>query len=100
MKKYKILAIAPYKGMAEIIQNISKEDDELELTVKIGDLEEGLNIVRSLSQANDYDLILSRGGTAELIRENLPILVSEVPFSVYDLLRCIKIKHKSIFSHF
>ena len=90
MKKYKILAIAPYKGMAEIIQNISKEDDELELTVKIGDLEEGLNIVRSLSQANDYDLILSRGGTAELIRENLPILVSEVPFSVYDLLRCIK----------
>ena len=55
MKKYKILAIAPYIGMAEIIQNISKEDDELELTVKIGDLEEGLNIVRSLSQANDYD---------------------------------------------
>lgn len=69
-----------YKGMAEIIQNISKEDDELELTVKIGDLEEGLNIVRSLSQANDYDLILSRGGTAELIRRKSSDISFRSPF--------------------
>ena len=45
-------------------------------------------------QYNHYDAVLSRGGTAELLRKELDILVEEVPISVYDVLRCIKMAEK------
>lgn len=90
MKKLKILAIAPYDGMAEILNGISKSRDDIELTIRVGNLEDGLEIAEKLCQNNEYDVILSRGGTAELIRQELNRLVVEVPLSVYDILRCIK----------
>lgn len=90
MKKLKILAIAPYDGMAEVLNSISKSRDDIELTIRVGNLEDGLEIAEKLCQNNEYDAILSRGGTAELIRQELKNLVVEVPLSVYDILRCIK----------
>lgn len=90
MKTYHILAIAPYDGMAELLASISKTRTDLNLTIRTGNLEDGLAIAQELTESHDYDLVLSRGGTAELIRKELPVMVSEVQFSVYDLLRCIK----------
>lgn len=90
MKKLNILAIAPYEGMAEILNCIARERDDINLTIRVGNLKEGLEIAAELCQNNEYDVILSRGGTAELIRQELKKFVVEVPLSVYDILRCIK----------
>lgn len=90
MKKIKMLAVAPYEGMAEAISAIAKERNDIELTVQTGDLSTGKNIAIELSH-NNYDVIISRGGTAELIRSAVEIPVVEVSISVYDVLRAIKL---------
>lgn len=90
MKKIKMLAVAPYEGMAEAITAIAKERNDIELTVQTGDLSTGKNIAIELSH-NNYDVIISRGGTAELIRSAVEIPVVEVSISVYDVLRAIKL---------
>lgn len=89
MRKCKILAIAPYEGMAEILTTLSEPRDDIDITIRVGDLHAGLKIARELSY-NNYDVILSRGGTAELIQEELEIPVVDVPLSAYDMLRAIK----------
>ena len=85
-----MLAVAPYEGMAEAIAAIAKERNDIELTVQTGDLSTGKNIAIELSH-NNYDVIISRGGTAELIRSAVEIPVVEVSISVYDVLRAIKL---------
>ncbi len=90
MKKIKMLAVAPYEGMAEAIATIAKERNDIDLTVQTGDLSTGKNIAIELSH-NNYDVIISRGGTAELIRSAVEIPVVEVSISVYDVLRAIKL---------
>ena len=38
-----------------------------------------------------FDVIISRGGTAELIRSLTPLPVVDIPLSVYDIFRSIKL---------
>lgn len=90
MQKVKILAVAPYEGMAETIASIATERDDVEMTVQTGDLNTGKKIALELSHKN-YDVILSRGGTAELIRSTVEIPVVDIPISGYDILRTIKL---------
>ena len=45
--KTKILTIAPYQGMKEIINDIASGRDDIEMTTRIGDLATGLEIVQS-----------------------------------------------------
>lgn len=40
---------------------------------------------------NNYDVILSRGGTAKLIRSAVDLPVAEISISGYDILRTIKL---------
>lgn len=89
MRKTKILAIAPYEGMAETISSISASREDIDITVQIGDLKDGLNIAKELYH-NNYDVIISRGGTADLIKSELDIPVIDAPLSTYDMLRSIK----------
>ncbi len=90
MKKTKILAIAPYKGMAELLAANAKDRDDIDLTIEYGNLAEGLQIAKAMTFYKNFDAIISRGGTAELIRKELSIPVIDVPLSVYDILRSIK----------
>lgn len=90
MHKAKILAVAPYEGMADVISSVAQSRDDVEITVQTGDLDTGKNIALELAHKN-YDVILSRGGTAELIRSNVELPVIEIPISVYDVLRTIKL---------
>lgn len=75
--------------MAEIISELGEKRDDIELTTRVGDLHEGLRIARELAYHN-YDVIISRGGTADLIRSELEIPVIDAPLSAYDMLRSIK----------
>ena len=86
----RILGIAPYKGMKAIMQGLAAERDDIDLDVFIGDLEQGVEIAQRNIHSN-YDIIISRGGTAELINQITHIPVIEVALSVYDILRAIKL---------
>lgn len=90
MPKIKILAVAPYDGMADAISAIAMTRDDIQMTVQTGDLDTGRKIALELAH-NNYDVIISRGGTAELIRSTVELPVIDIPISVYDVLRTIKL---------
>lgn len=90
MKKTKLLVIAPYEGMRDLILDIAEQRQDVELSVYLGDLEEGVRIV-SKNENYGYAAIISRGGTAKLIQDMTRLPVSEINISVYDILRAIKL---------
>ena len=83
MQKTKILAVAPYEGMADILTDIAQSRDDIALTVQTGDLFTGRDIAMQLAHKN-YDVIISRGGTAELIQSAVELPVIDISISVYD----------------
>ncbi|MDX8045509.1 PrpR N-terminal domain-containing protein [Gracilibacillus sp. S3-1-1] len=82
----KVVAIAPYYGLKEIIQAVINEIEDIVVEVVIGDLEEGVRLAKE-AELNGADIIISRGGTAELIQKEVKIPVVEIEVSAYDLLR-------------
>lgn len=86
--KIKVLAIAPYPGLKELLEAEAHEDARLELEVHVADLQNALPIVQA-SRSRSYDVILSRGGTSSLIRKHVSTPVVDVPVSGYDILRVL-----------
>lgn len=89
MLKTKILAIAPYEGLREVLIAESALHDDLEIDVYLGDLANGAAIAKSLAKSG-YDCILSRGGTATLIQASVDLPVIDIAPTVYDLLRFVR----------
>ncbi len=90
MKKVRLLCISPYEGMRDIMVNIAMRRSDIEMVIHLGDLDEGVKgVIENLSRG--VDAIISRGGTAEIIRREFSIPVSEVTLSVYDVLRAIRL---------
>lgn len=88
--KIKVLGIAPYEAMKTAMQKIADERKDIDLDVYTADLYHGVEIVNHNLQKS-YDVIVSRGGTAELIGEITSVPVVEISLSVYDILRAIKL---------
>ena len=88
--KIRILAIAPYESMKMLMIETVKKFDDIELTVFIGDLEQGLLLARH-NFYSDYDVIISRGGTASMLREQLDLPIIEIEISPLDILRAMKL---------
>ena len=86
----RVLAIAPYEGLAHLLKLIGSQYDMLHLDIFVGDLEQGLTIARSHLPGR-YDAVISRGGTADRIRCITPLPVIDISFSVYDILRSLKL---------
>lgn len=72
MKKLRVLGIAPYNNLALLMQQAAKKRTDIELTVYTGDLEDGARIASQYT-GSDYDFIISRGGTAQMIRDIVDI---------------------------
>lgn len=89
MRKLKILAIAPYAGLRDLINEVSTERSDVEVHSYISDMHDGLLLAKELEHKG-YDLILSRGGTAELIRNHSKIPVIDINLSLLDMMRAIK----------
>ena len=86
----RILAVAPYEGLAAILEREARSYHNVSMTVVVGNLEEGL--AAAIEQlVEPYDLILSRGGTADLLRENLDIPVVDIKTSAYDVLQAVQL---------
>lgn len=83
----KVMAIAPYDGLKELMLRLG-EKEEFELQVEVGDLQRGVVLAKEAVN-NGVDIIISRGGTAELIQKEVPIPVVEIEVSGYDMLRVL-----------
>ncbi len=90
MKKINILAIAPYDEMKNQLIDVASDYHNINMTVLTGNLEAGANIAKNTIE-DKYDIILSRGGTAELIKEVSHIPVVEIQISAFDILCSLKL---------
>ncbi len=90
----KVLGIAPYEGMRNLMLQAAASMTDVKLTVYVGDLELGAEIAARYT-AQEFDVILSRGGTAELIREKSRLPVVEIELTIYDILRSIRLAENS-----
>jgi transcriptional regulator with PAS, ATPase and Fis domain len=89
-----VALIAPYQGMAEMATEISKDFDK-PIVIEVGDLQEGLKRGQVLLEQG-VEVIISRGGTAQLLRRELPVPIVEIKVTVYDVLRALKsVKRKN-----
>lgn len=86
----RIMAIAPYNGLKELMINMGKNEN-FELQVEVGDLKTGVMLAKQ-AVTNGIDVIISRGGTADLIQKEVSIPVIEsilVLIIKRYLVRCI-----------
>src|SRR5690625_4823196 len=88
--KLKALVIAPYEGLRDLVEAVSSNMSNIETDVHLGDMHDGVKIVNALNTEN-YDVIISRAGTADLIRNytNLPVI--DIKLSILDMMRAIKL---------
>lgn len=82
----RILLIAPYKGLATLAGRMARRRDDLDITVRTADLEQGIPLL-DWARGKDFDLIISRGGTASLLEKMGTLPVIEIAVSGYDLFR-------------
>ena len=85
--KAQIAIIAPYAALKQESKSAFKELG-INVTVWEGDLKQGLEAAQAAIHKG-AEVIISRGGTALLIAQKLPIPVVEIQVSPYDILRCL-----------
>ena len=88
MNRLRVLGIAPYEGMKNLMQTIGGEHPNISLTVEVADLQEGLKVMERYQ--NQFDVIISRGATAKLLR-SLSVPVIETDISAYDILNALEL---------
>lgn len=88
--KIKVLGIAPYEAMKTAMQKVADERSDIDLDVFTANLYYGVEIANN-NLGSNYDVIVSRGGTAELVGKTTTVPVVEISLSVYDILRAIKL---------
>jgi transcriptional regulator with PAS, ATPase and Fis domain len=92
-----VVLIAPYEGMAEMAKEICKEFEKT-IAVEVGDLHEGLKKAQNLMERG-AEVMISRGGTAQLLKQELMIPVVEIQVTAYDIvgaLQKISNRHQKI----
>lgn len=88
--KIRILGIASYDGMRTAMERAAEAYPQIQLDAYTGDLEAGVAIVQQ-TPPNTYHCVISRGGTAALIRKVTDLPVVDINISVYDVLRTMKL---------
>ena len=86
----RILAVAPYQGLKESLEREARSFPQVQLDAVTGDLEEGVRLTEENFHAN-YDILISRGGTARLLRDRVELPVVEVPITLQDFLQAIRL---------
>ena len=73
-----------------IMKRAVEDLPNVEMDIYVGDFDEAVSIVKN-TQQNLYDCIISRGGTASLLRKVADIPVIQINLSVNDVLSVIKL---------
>lgn len=93
MYKIKVLAVAPYEELKNLIMDCAHQKEELEIECFVSDMLEGVKLVKSMQnkKGKNYNIIMSRAGTAELIREITATPVVDIKLSVVDMMGSIRL---------
>ncbi|WP_155894531.1 sigma 54-interacting transcriptional regulator [Desulfotomaculum nigrificans] len=83
----RICFIAPYQELADIAEQ-AKRELKLDLDIRMGNLEEGI-VPAQEAEREGAQVIISRGGTASIIRNHVEIPVVEIPVTGYDILKVL-----------
>ncbi|MFZ5753454.1 MAG: sigma 54-interacting transcriptional regulator [Bacillota bacterium] len=83
----RICLIAPYKELAELAWQ-AKQELNLAIDIKEGNLEEGIAPALE-AQRRGAQVIISRGGTASIIRKQVDVPVVEINVTGYDILKTL-----------
>lgn len=83
-----VALIAPYEGMAEMAKEICK-GFEKPIAIEVGDLQEGLKKAKNL-MGRGVEVIISRGGTAQLLKQELMNPIVEIQVTTYDILGALQ----------
>ncbi|NEU30526.1 sigma-54-dependent transcriptional regulator [bacterium LRH843] len=86
--KMKVHIIAPYESMIPIVKECIPLSPDLDITYSVGDLKQGVEIA-ILEEKKGTDVIISRGGTAQLIKKSVTIPVIDMHLSGYDMIRSL-----------
>ena len=87
----KVLALAPYESLGEQFSRAAESyAGSFSLDVRVLNLQEAGDYIAAAG-LSAYDAIISRGGTASLLKKTASLPVVEVEVSVYDMLRVIKL---------
>ncbi len=87
-EEIKILVISPYESMVRIVEKVASEFKDINLTTVVGNLNDGTNY--AVDNYNEqYDYIISRGGTAKYIRNAVSVPIIEIGIKTCDLLAAI-----------
>ena len=81
----KIVLIAPYRDLLETAREV-KKDLDVDVELELGDMSEGVKVARDWEKRG-ADVIISRGGTYQLIRDSVSVPVVEIKVSAFDILR-------------
>lgn len=87
-RKINIGFISPYPAMEPVIKELENLASDLSVKVQTGNLEAGVAFAKAMEKEG-ADVIISRGGTAKMIRDAVTIPVVDIHISGYDLLRSI-----------
>ena len=89
-KGYRFLAVAPSTGIGRAIEETAASKKGIQVTVRVGSLQQGVEIVQAVADT-DYDAIVARGATAQMIKEVSRLPVIEIRISFYDILQAVKL---------
>lgn len=89
MKPIKMLAIAPNETMESIMKDIAAHKDGLVVETWVGNLYPAVEYVKN-HEDHGYDVILSRGETAAMLKQSSHLPVVEIQYSMYDALYAVK----------
>lgn len=94
MAECRVLFIAPYHELVGVVGEVAQDYPEVEVTVHEGDLDEGLAAALGSFESN-FDVVISRGGTAQLLEEEFSVPVIEVGVSIADLYESLLLHNPS-----
>lgn len=77
--------------MKELMNAMAAKRADIDLTVAVGDMREGLDAAQKALEAEDFDIIISRGGTAELISRSVSIMTLDITVTLGDILQAVKL---------
>ncbi len=85
MNRIRVLAVAPYEQMREDIAQVAKDYPNIDTTIVVADLEHGVEAALS-SLPSNYDVVISRGGTAQVLERSITVPVIPIEVSPLDAL--------------
>lgn len=86
--KIKTLLIAPYPALEHVMEECLKKEHGLNMHIELANLQEAIPIAKE-AEKQGFEMIISRGGTAQLIEQEVNIPVVDIHVSGYDMLRVL-----------